>query len=208
MGMVFQLAPLSDETIERLLVDPVLVWRVVAPDEPEHYERARSDAAGRGKPGLLSRLFGATPAAPAPFVEPAPLVLKDGEGGMADLDKAWHGIHYLLTGTDWGGEPPLDFIVAGGRDVGDEDVGYGTARVFTSAETRRIAASLDTLRDEELRSRFAPSDMMAKKIYPEIWDRDPEDDDTLGYLIEYVGTLRRTLASAASEGYGLLVLLS
>lgn len=27
--------------------------------------------------------------------------------------------------------------------------------------------------------------MVKKEIYPEIWDRDPKDDDTLGYLIEY-----------------------
>jgi hypothetical protein len=28
-----------------------------------------------------------------------------------DLDKAWHGLHFLLTGTAWEGTPPLDFIV-------------------------------------------------------------------------------------------------
>jgi hypothetical protein len=40
-----------------------------------------------------------------------------------DVDKAWHGIHYLLTGTAWEGDPPLDFIVKGGSQVGDVDDG-------------------------------------------------------------------------------------
>src|SRR5215203_4027303 len=51
-----------------------------------------------------------------------------------DLDKSWHGIHYLLTKTAWAGEPPLSFLVLGGAEVGDIDVGYGTARAFRSDE--------------------------------------------------------------------------
>ena len=58
------------------------------------------------------------------------------EEGFADfdIDKAWHGIHYLLTGTAWEGAAPLNFLVAGGRPVGDVDVGYGPARAFSGAE--------------------------------------------------------------------------
>ena len=90
----------------------------------------------------------------------------------------------------------------------DEDVGYGPPRVFTSAETHAIAAALAAVTDEDLRSRFVPEAMMRAEIYPEIWDRDPNDDDTLGYLMEYVGTLRGTLTTVTSRGHGLLVVLS
>src|SRR5690349_11334743 len=55
-----------------------------------------------------------------------------------DLDKAWHGLHFLLTGTDWGGTPPLNFIVAGGETIGDVDVGYGPARAFTPEQLAEI----------------------------------------------------------------------
>lgn len=41
------------------------------------------------------------------------------------MDKAWHGIHYLLTGTAWEGDPPLNFLVTGGREVGTEEIGIG-----------------------------------------------------------------------------------
>jgi len=208
MGMILQLAPLRDVTIERLVADPPLVWQLVMPDEPEFYERLRREAIARSRPGLLSRLFGGARAPDPPPPEPEPLALADGEGVMVDVDKAWHGIHYLLTGSAWQGEPPLDFLVNGGREVGSEDVGYGTARVFTASETRAIAGAVDRLSDDELRSRFSPDDMMAKEIYPEIWDRDPDDDDTLGYLIEHLGTLRETVATAVRNGHGLIVLVS
>ena len=50
--------------------------------------------------------------------------------------------------------------------------------------------------------------MMRAEIYPEIWDRDPKDDDTLGYLMEYVAILRAVIKTATSRGHGLLVVMS
>jgi uncharacterized protein DUF1877 len=208
MGMVVSLSSVRDETIERLRADPPLVWQVVAPDDPEAYERARREADDRAKPGLFSRLFGARTQGNAPSRPTPPLELADGEGELGDLDKSWHGIHYLLTGSADESGTPLQFLVAGGTDVGDEDVGYGPPRVFTSAETRTIAAALTAVTDEDLRSRFDPEAMMRAEIYPEIWDRDPKDDDTLGYLLEYVAILREAMTTVTSRGHGLLVVLS
>lgn len=113
MGMTLGLAVVSDETIARLHEYPPLVWQVVAPNDPE----AAAEAAAPRRPGLLARLFGR----PAPPSKPVPpLVLGKGEGEGVDLDKAWHGLHYLLTGTAWEGEPPLNVLAAGGREVGTE----------------------------------------------------------------------------------------
>jgi hypothetical protein len=49
---------------------------------------------------------------------------------------------------------------------------------------------------------------MKKEIYPEIWDRSPEGDDTLGYLLEYTRTLRGFLAQAVERNQGLVVYLN
>src|SRR5688572_4637046 len=68
---------------------------------------------------------------------------EDRRSDFVDVDKAWHCLHFLLTGTAWEGDPPLNFIVAGGSEVGDEDVGYGPARGFSSPEVRAIADALD-----------------------------------------------------------------
>ena len=205
MGMYVALASLSDATIARLHADPPLVWQIIAPDDPEAIARARG---APKRPGLLARLFGRGAAeAPVPAA-PAPLVLAEGEGEIVDLDKSWHGIHYLLTGTAWEGDPPLNFLVTGGREVGDDEVGQGPARTYTAAETREIAGALAAVGDPELRSRFAPDAMMRLEIYPEIWDRDPAEDDTLGYLMEHLGLLRRAVATVVERGHGLLVTIT
>ena len=204
MGMYLGLASLSVATINRLHADPPLVWQIVAPDDPDAVARARGTPR---RPGLLARLFGRgrVEAAPAAAV---PLALTEGEGEVLDLDKAWHGIHYLLTGTAWEGDPPLNFLVTGGHEVGDEEIGYGPARTLTPLETGEVASALAALSDEQLRARFAPSEMMRLEIYPEIWDRDPAADDTLGYLMEYLEQLRGTLARVVARGHGLLVTIT
>jgi hypothetical protein len=205
MGMYLSVAALRQETIDRLHADPSLVWEVVLPDDPEAVARARGT---RKRPGLFARLFGRGKADPAPPVPGPTLTLAEGEGEVVDLDKAWHGLHYLLTGTAWEGDPPLNFLVTGGHEVGDEEVGIGPARTFTPGETREIAAALAAVSDQELRARFAPAEMMRLEIYPEIWDRDPAEDDTLGYLMDCLQQLRETLPSLVARGFGMLVTIS
>ena len=128
--------------------------------------------------------------------------------GEIDVDKAWHGLHYLLTGTAWEGDSPLDFILAGGREIGDVDVGYGPARAFRNPELREITRALDPITPEALRERFDPQRMLELGIYPEIWDSDPREDDTLAYLLEYYGVLKDFLARGAARGDGLIVYLN
>lgn len=125
-----------------------------------------------------------------------------------DVDKAWHGIHFLLTGTPWAGEAPWNFVASGGTEIGDVDVGYGPARGFTSSEVKAIAKALGSVPPEQLASRFDPKAMMAAEIYPTIWDRPSEEDDTCGYVTEYYDSLRDFIAGAAAEGEALLVYLT
>jgi hypothetical protein len=125
-----------------------------------------------------------------------------------DLDKAWHGLHFLLTGTDWGGTPPLNFIVAGGETIGDVDVGYGPARAFTPEQLAEISRALDALGSDALRQRFDPVRMLELDIYPGIWDRDPADDDTLGYVLDYFEMLKPFLRKGAERGLGLIVYMT
>jgi len=194
MSMILELHALSDEDIAKLLRDPALAWRVVAPDDPDAYEQARR-ASSRG---LLARLFGG---------KKEPESLSDDCGALrADLDKSWHGLHYLLTGEAASGAPPLGFLLAGGTDVGDVEVGYGPARVFQADETRTILEALSALSDAELRSRFDAQDMMAKKIYPDVWSRSDEDVD--GYLMENVSSLRGFLAEAVRRRLGMMIALT
>ena len=69
------------------------------------------------------------------------------------IEKAWHGLHYLLTGESWGGTGPRAFLLAGGLEQG-EDYGYGPARYFTAIEVSAIAKELVRLGADDLWSKF------------------------------------------------------
>jgi hypothetical protein len=125
--------------------------------------------------------------------------------GKIDLDKAWHGAHFLLTGTSEEGEPPLDFLMCGGREVGDEDVGLGPARVFFSAEVEAIARGLFAIPQSTLRERFDPRRMTELEIYPAVWDREGERTINLDYVLEAIDTLTSFVAAAVEARQGLLI---
>ena len=198
MGICLGLATLNDSNIARVLADPPLIWRVIAPDDPETYEHARRETGS-----LLGKMFGRKGASAA-----REFVLGEWEGIATDLDKAWHGIHYLLTGTAESGDFPWCFLLVGGRAVGDVDVGYGPARVFSCAQTKNIHTALATLNEDHLRSRFKPSEMTAMDIYPEIWSRGSPDDETIGYLLENYSILQGFLHQAVENEVGVVVYLS
>jgi len=132
------------------------------------------------------------------------------DSSLLDLDKAWHGIHYLLTGTAWEGEPPLNALVVGGTSLPDPDDewAYGPPRILRSADVRALDQALDAVSDQDLRNRFDAAEMTAKEIYPEvIWERDPREDNALGYLMEYVRVLRDFIRATNATGEGLVIAL-
>jgi hypothetical protein len=117
-----------------------------------------------------------------------------------DVDKAWHGIHYLLTGSADGGPEPLSLAIMGGEEFGPE-VGYGPARFLTPAQVSLVAGALSQLPLDHLESRFNPKDMEAKDIYPDvIWVRDGEE--ALDYLLENYQQLITFYRDAAERGDG------
>ena len=199
MSMILVINTLRDENIARVLTDPPLIWSVLAPDDPELVTRSRASSRG-----LLARLFGRSKAP----TEHDPLVFADGEVQETDLDKAWHGIHYMLTGSDWKGDFPLSFLLCGGETVGNIDVGYGPARVLTSEQVRAVDRALEPVDEAYLRARFKPDEMMKLGIYPSIWDRDPADDDTFDYCAHFFASLKTFVTDAAQRGVGLVVSLS
>ncbi len=141
------------------------------------------------------------------------LDLLDEEGTQAapgwaiEIDKAWGGIHYLLTGTALEGSGPTAFLVTGGRDIGDVDVGYGPARAFSSVETKAIADALAVLEPDFLRGRFDAQKMTELEVYPSIWLREGKDS-ALGSLLRHYETLRGDVRRAANNGLAMLVYLS
>ena len=124
-----------------------------------------------------------------------------------DVDKAWHAIHFLLCGQQWEGQPPLDFIVSGGTPVGELDVGYGPARVFSSSELSEIVGALEPITAAELKSRFSAAAFAEHEIYPEIWD-EPESECLDRYVLDYFDRLKQFLQRAHAAGRALIVYLN
>jgi hypothetical protein len=128
---------------------------------------------------------------------------------LVDVDKAWHCLHFLLTRTAWEGEPPLDFIVRGGTEIG-ADMGYGAARVFDSTELKAIADALDKVEREDLVRRFDAKEMNRLEIYPPgNWGEvDPGSDETFGYFSGALDAVKDLVRRGRAAGKGLLVWLS
>lgn len=204
MSMILELHSVSDANLARVLADPPLVWKVVSPDDDSLYDAARAEAGVAGA-GFFRRLFGRPARAKASAVD---FPLAAGEVDTIDLDKAWHGIHFMLTGTAWEGEPPLNFLMQGGTVIGEVEVGYGPARGMTAAEVQTVAEALAGIDEAFMRARFDPAQMTQLDIYPGIWDRDPAEDDSLGYCLEYFGALRTFVMRAAERGAGLIISLT
>jgi hypothetical protein len=112
------------------------------------------------------------------------------------LGKAWEAIHFLLTGTNAEGAPPLNFLVAGGRELGASPAGV-VVRGFTSAEVGEIwrairPTSLDVLlaRYDRERGAMDQRDMVLT----------PPD-----YFAQRYEHLREFLAAGVAENQALIV---
>jgi Domain of unknown function (DUF1877) len=120
------------------------------------------------------------------------------------LDKAWHGIHFLLAGSAWDTTAGAGEAVLGGAEIGD-DVGYGPARLLTPDRVSVIAADLRTVELSSLRARYDAAALAAADIYPGVWD---ESDVFDTYLGPYFETLREFYVAAADEGQAVLLAIT
>ena len=197
MGAVLCLTAIGERTIAAVIEDPALVWRIVAPDDPQAFARA---VAATDRASFVGRIFGARTrriAAGNAFT------IGDGEGDRCELGEAWHGIHYLLTGTDWGGAPPIDFLVAGGTTLGKPGCHALPIRVIDADYASRIHESFVRLDERDLRRRYDVADMTQKRIQPERWER--EQAAGLTFLLDHVALLGAFLERAVGAGHGFIV---
>jgi hypothetical protein len=100
-----------------------------------------------------------------------------GKGASISLEKAWHGVHYLLCGKLEPGTDLASQAVMGGTEVGD-DLGYGPARYFEASEVAALAGELSRPNLEaEMMARWDRDKMAQLGIYPGGFE--PDDDQWL-----------------------------
>jgi uncharacterized protein YktA (UPF0223 family) len=122
-----------------------------------------------------------------------------------DIDKAWDGIHFLLTGSNYeGGEPPLAYVIFGGIAIGD-DVGYGPARYIEAEEVKQIFNAFKDISEEELKKRFDPGKMKKAEIFP--FENNCSNED-LDYLLENFRSLKGFYKKTVEQGNAMLQYLN
>src|SRR5215472_8244060 len=152
----------------------------------------KSGAANPVLSQLAQRASSQRPAPPAPGTP----------GHSVSIDKAWHGLHYLLCGAPEPAPGPLGQAVFGGAEIG-EDQGYGPARYFTPGQVAEIASALRSPGLEgELHARFDAEAMTRLGIYPGGWDAGDHD-----WLIEAFRTVRDFYAAASKAEQAVVTLI-
>ena len=125
---------------------------------------------------------------------------------VLSLDKAWHGVHYVLCGEVEPGAALLSQAVLGGTDLGDDDEGfsgYGPARYFTEAQIANLAQALSRPElESEAAARFDAVRMSQLQIYPG-W-RSPADAE---WVMDAFRRLRDFYVHAASQGKSVVTCL-
>ncbi|MBK6441831.1 MAG: YfbM family protein [Actinomycetales bacterium] len=118
-----------------------------------------------------------------------------------DLDTAWHGIHWLLTGTAYDTESHAGQAIFGGDAIG-ADLGHGPAHLIDPRTVKKISAALDALPASEVAARVDFDAMLDANIYPGFWD---EQDVFHTWLRPRYKQLRKFYRRAARASSAVLV---
>jgi hypothetical protein len=121
------------------------------------------------------------------------------------LNKAWHAIHFALTGSRLGGDEPLNFLVSEGTPVGEVDVGFGPARVLTSGQVQSIASALTPIDPDDVARLLDVRKLDEELIYPGNWQRDGIGVD---YVVTNYREMRDLIERAAAQGQGLVLYIN
>ncbi|WP_454967080.1 YfbM family protein [Capnocytophaga leadbetteri] len=131
---------------------------------------------------------------------------------LFDIDKAWSGIMYLLTGSTF---------VCGYEEDEDDDVsrlffsgqlfdeqsdfyGFGPAHYITPAQVAALSKRLSAMSEADLRENYNPEEMAAnEELYPSLeWN-----EDDFSYLKYHFEKLQQFFATAAQNGEAIVSFL-
>ena len=131
---------------------------------------------------------------------------------LLDIDKAWGGILYLLTGVSFVCGSPEDevdslnciFFSAQFFDE-DMDVGYGPAHYLTPEQVAGINHKIASLTEADLKAHYDTEAMNEEeKLYPSLdWNEKIFD-----YLYFHFQALQSFFATAASRGEAIVTYLN
>jgi uncharacterized protein DUF1877 len=116
------------------------------------------------------------------------------------LEKSWHSLHYLLTGSTLETNSTLGKTILGGKEIGP-DIGYGPARYLEPLEVKEVAKALKKVSKDDLARRFDLKAMVTAKVYA------CRDEGELKLAQHYFAQLVNYYAQAAERGGAMLLYL-
>ena len=125
-------------------------------------------------------------------------------GAVLSLDKAWHGVHYVLCGEVEPSAALLSKAVLGGTELGEGEgfSGYGPPRYFTTAQVGEISQVLSRPElESEAAARFDAARMTQLRIYPG-WRRSDAE-----WVMDGFRRLRDFYAEAAGKSRAIVTCL-
>ena len=123
------------------------------------------------------------------------------------IDKAWHAIHYTLTGEVWGisQDNILSQLVLGGVPVNDEDMGYGPMRLFDKGIVSQIAEALEGWDEVAFREKFNLQDMAENDVYPIL--EEENEEQFFQYVWASMDALKAFFKDAAQKNQNIVTLI-
>jgi len=123
---------------------------------------------------------------------------------LIDVDKAWDGIIFLLTGQNiQNADHPLVQVLFSGQLIDEEqDLGYGPGHYLTSDQVKDLNEKISKITTEDLKQKYNSKQMNELDVYP-IWDEDSFD-----YLDENFKLLQQTYAEAANKEQAIITFLN
>ena len=199
MGMTCSLHRVSSHDLDELVRHPETLARVLGLDDGPPVREVRL----KGILGLLLRLSPITISEVDPDASSSSSAV-DPEKTL-DIDKAWHGLHFLFTGSGDEGSEPACYMLKGGHELDDD----GFARALKPEQVRRFAGFLASLTEADLDRRYNPERMTTLKIYPfDDWNRQAVEEDPRRWLHDALQDLRGFVQRLADAGDGLVVHIS
>ena len=160
---------------------------------------------------VIAKMLGAAALKDPRFAQVAQVFgLKDGlpssevvdDSPFLDLDKVWHGLHWIFTGSAYEGPEPLCYLVHKGLVIGQRR--DSQVRAFSSKQLAAFEAALHPFDEAEVRRRFNGPAMVAADInLSAMWGRDPEEG--IEALNFYLPKLKLFLSEAKARNEGMLI---
>jgi len=122
------------------------------------------------------------------------------EEDRVDIDKAWHAIHFILSGKVWeSNEDPISKMVLSGNELGENsDGGYGPAMYLMVDDVIKISEAAERISEEWFRQRFDVAKMKKSEIYL-IESVNESEEELFEYVWSNFQDAKEFFKKAASE---------